>query len=1128
MEKKAVGKISNAFSTGGGGNNFENQVQAMFLLSLLIDGFCPALNESTKKVCFQTKRLGFDVDDLVIYTSGNPNDKKLHCQIKHSIIVSSSNQIFREVIAGAWSDFKKADFDKNNDQIAIVTAQISSTSQKSLRFLHAQAIGAVDENDFIDRIVQPLYSNQHNKKVLDDIKNCITSADSEPSSTELWEFCKSFILLLFDFDCIESLIRTLTASLIKCNSSKSPFSVWSRLVVYAAECNQNAASINHLNIKPEIKNLFVSKKISNILVVRISEIDLFIPAIAMIGSWREDNENDRNIIEKIAAIGYTEFEAKARNLRVKYPEYIQLSERQWDVIPKEELLEQCKEKFFDKEIERLIDIADMLLSQKSKRVLSDRPYFIPITGEFDNSNELRKSIIKSLCWIKKELYRLPNCNNERINGELSQLVKKHLKDADWVTYASIGDNLRYLAELSPNVFLECIEDGITKRPGDFLALFPKAGTGLFDGTNYITDVLWALEILAWSPEYLASSICILGRLEALSYEKTNWSNTPINSIVSILLPWDSHTSADAIKRNSALACLEKEDKEIYWKVLKRLLPNQTTTNTVSPKPEYLSYQVSKEQVTYSELWKEYDLLLEIAVDTALNETEKLPELICFIEYMSESVLAKYLDGIEQTSESNIDEEQRFIFWFRLKEHLSAIKQTDRIQKLIEKLKPEDIRIRFRELYLGSMYILDKGNYSSKWERKEAEKVLAIKEIYNQYDVEETEKFGRSVNSVYDVAKKLGGFLKYEELSHVINRCFLGLLSVEFTVACITSFLNRKDAEKQLCLALNNLDDEFVLEIISKIPFSTRLLYVVNQLLINDSLYWERAVMPYGIYDDAAEELKIITENLIRCRRYVSAINIIGHSDFESVVEGNTILGLLKLAGTKDSIGNEKIDDYAALKIIGWLHGQECIDLESKSEIDFIYLPLFTDYSEVQPHALNTRLSTDPSFFCSMIEMRYKKRSSENHDSVPNKEVFKRLIRIFLRYKVVPGVDWNGNFSETSFKYWIKNVKEWSKENDRYEITMNKVGTALTYVQLDAERLPDNIIMEELNKVDNSELRDGYYLAMINPWGMSKSVGNLEFNKTEDFINRAEAAERKGYSRYAATLRKITEHFRGKQ
>lgn len=97
MSKNTVSKISNAFSTGGGGVNFEQQVQAMFLLSLLVDGFCPAMNEQTKSVWFQAK-MRYDVDDLAVFTYRGQAEGKLLCQIKHSITISETNQTFQEVI----------------------------------------------------------------------------------------------------------------------------------------------------------------------------------------------------------------------------------------------------------------------------------------------------------------------------------------------------------------------------------------------------------------------------------------------------------------------------------------------------------------------------------------------------------------------------------------------------------------------------------------------------------------------------------------------------------------------------------------------------------------------------------------------------------------------------------------------------------------------------------------------------------------------------------------------------------------------------------------------------------------------------------------------------------------------
>ena len=145
-------------------SKFEQQIQAMFLLSLLIDGFCPAMNEQTKKVHFQAKHLGYDVDDLVVITYRNQSEGKMACQIKHSITATEKDKTFQEVICAAWNDFNKEDFDRDRDRIALVTAQISNKAQQSLRFLHVEAIGAIDAEAFMERIDMPVFSNNDNQK----------------------------------------------------------------------------------------------------------------------------------------------------------------------------------------------------------------------------------------------------------------------------------------------------------------------------------------------------------------------------------------------------------------------------------------------------------------------------------------------------------------------------------------------------------------------------------------------------------------------------------------------------------------------------------------------------------------------------------------------------------------------------------------------------------------------------------------------------------------------------------------------------------------------------------------------------------------------------------------------------
>lgn len=633
-----------------------------------------------------------------------------------------------------------------------------------------------------------------------------------------------------------------------------------------------------------------------------------------------------------------------------------------------------------------------------------------------------------------------------------------------------------------------VESYLLRNPKDteIVNLFPPK-SGELSGINYISNLLWALEILAWSPEYLVHSISVLGLLEALPYERTNWTNTPINSIVSILLPWYPQTMADLEKRKNALKCLKTDNPRVFWSTLKKLLPNKTRSTSGNPRPKYLKLEIPEEvKVTNAEAHECYVYLVELAVDTARNKNEKLIELIDQLGYMYEPTLTDYLDCLENGFEFDTDE-NTFEVWIKLRECMARIeptegkviyKQIDRIRQLTEKMEPTDIRVKHREWYLGNRYLFDKGNYANRWKMLEDKKLSAVKEIFDEYGSEEVERFGSAVKNVHDVANKLGHFLKPKEMSSIIEKCFIGILSKEFTINCLISFVYTQGAEKLLETSLCHMEDEFTLEILSKIPFSLQLLDVINQVLDDDTAYWEKAVMPYGCYEDETEALKIIVEKLVACKRYVTAVNIIGHSECEAVINAECIYKLMKLAGTEESIGVETLDDYAVQKIIGWFQQQEDIDLELRSDIEFIYLPMLDEYSEVRPRALNTRLSLESEYFCSLIELFYKERNGEKREIELNKSLSDRLYEILFQFKVTPGIDWNGNFDAKRFDYWMKTVKTWSRDNDRYEVAMHTVGSGLSYAELDEDKLPQTAVIEELNRVENEELRRGYYLGIL--------------------------------------------------
>lgn len=88
------------------------------------------------------------------------------------------------------------------------------------------------------------------------------------------------------------------------------------------------------------------------------------PILALVGAWNEENDYDRQIVERISEMKYSEFESRARNMLCQNSEYLELENGNWKVIHKEELLEQCKSIIFDDCIERLFNTAEIVFFSK--------------------------------------------------------------------------------------------------------------------------------------------------------------------------------------------------------------------------------------------------------------------------------------------------------------------------------------------------------------------------------------------------------------------------------------------------------------------------------------------------------------------------------------------------------------------------------------------------------------------------------------------------------------------------------------------------------------------------------------------------------------------------------------------
>ena len=1132
MPNNLISKLSNSFSTGGGGISFEHQVQAMFLLSLLVDGFCPAMNEPTKRVCFQTKYLHFDTDDLMVITKRGELDGKMLCSIKHKIVPTEKNQIFKEVIASAWKDFNKDGFDKKRDRIALIVSVISPKKLSSLRFLHDLANTTIDEDDFYTKVSLEHFSNEENTEMLNILENLITSFDdkNENLKREVWNFCKVFIILLFDLNYTNSINKTLSESLIKCKSHEEPCLVWSKLVEYASYCDKNSASISIENFNVQILELFSIKKNLEFEIKPVEEVDHFIADIALIGSWRVENKNDQLVIEKLSGMPYSSFENKAKGMLLQYPSYFTFDGSVWRIKHKEELFNQCKDTLVEGWHKNLIDVANNILLQKSNKILNPNGLNIEIKNDFKISYELENSLIQSVCLINKISSKLCHCNTKTITNDIVCMVRKVLENAKWNTWSNLNDYLRNLAELAPSIFLNEVEKTISNSS-------QESDDELFENSNHATGLLLALETIAWLPDYCARSICTIGLLEKIGYEINNPSITPVKAICSILFPWRPQTFAPIETRKNALKSLKNENEEVCWKVLRGLFPNHTELIQPMLRPKYIQLENFEEkEISRSEAVLYFDFILELAVDIACDDNEKKIDLIDQMGYMKEQLLLKFLSCLENDVDF-YEEEVAYRMWKQFRKCLLSAKLTKdmviypyviRIKELVNRLEPKDIRVKYKELFTNKYWWLNaKDNGVEIWEQEGIIKQNAIKSIFKKYGIEETEKFGISVDKVEEVAWLLGRVITDDELHSIIISCHSNTVSIEFLASCIEAYISNNDIEELLNDPVLNTDKKFALELLTKVKLSTKIYIVVEKLNLNNSKYWKKASIPIVYLDSKQNEMKMIANNLITYKRYVTAVNLIGRTNIFTDFTDEELGEFLELAGTKESYGKEKLDEYAVHNIMTHIQNSNDISLNKMSDIEFIYLPLLIEAHGMKPCALYKRIALDPEYFCSLIEMFYKKKTEKDCVLKLDEAIGSRLFKILFMFKVVPGADSEGEIDEEIFKTWMDFVKTWSEESDRYEVTMNTVGQGLSYAKLDNDGHPCQIIMKELNGVENEELRRGYNIGIINQrWCYTVDPeGKPEMELAKNYSNMARKAEEKGYPRYADTLRNISNQYK---
>jgi hypothetical protein len=1157
-------QLSNPASTGGIGTHFENRVQASFVVLMLTGGFAPCLPAwPITKIKLQGKYQGYATDDLIVFSKqpGNDKEAKLLGQIKHSISITN-NEEFQKAIQSAWSDFNNLTvFNEGLDTIALLCGPLSATDTDDVRTLLRQAEHAEDEADFIKRISLAKFTSEKQREKLEVFRSCLKSANGDVDLTDnqLWRFLKSFRLLFYDLD-IKGIVLSLLQSLIGQYSQVNANDLWTRLIDLTTWKNENAGVISLESMPDDIRSGFTKKTVETIpssftqspapdkktdwnQAQYASELAI----VNLLGAWSEKSSEDKEIVQKIAQENFGAWISKMREILQQPYSPIHLKNRIWDVTERLELWQTLGPRLFDDQLDIFKQCAVAVLSERDPKfdLKSDERFAASIHGKvLKHSQQLREGLAEGLALLGSYPKALNNCSSGKPETIAVLTIREIFEKADWVLWGSLHSLLPIFAEAAPNTFLEAVESALQRKPCPFDELFSQEGDGV-TGQNYLTGVLWALETLAWDEQYLTRVCVILGEL-ASHDPGGKWANRPDNSLVAILLPWLPQTIASIEKRKIALQTLRKENPEIAWRVLLKLLPNQEQISSGSHKPSWRKMipEGWDKTVSHKEYWEQVSFYAEMAVDMAKNEIVRLNELIPHLDHLTADSFRKMLEHLSSDEITGKPESQRLHAWEKLLEFVSrhrrfadakwaiGIDAVNKIEDVANKVAPKSPLYLYRRLFSSRPFDLyeEIENWQERQEKLAQSRQKAINEILDFAGMEAVIEFAETVESPVDAGFSLGSIAKPEVDRTILPDMLkaenknLSQLAGGFVWARYRrwgwAWVDKVD--------MTGWTTSQIGQFLVYLPFASEAWERSVKLLgQSESEYWTIVnVNPY----QAEGDLYLAIDKLIQHGRAYSAINCLDRMLHEKkqLDTPQVVKALLAAASSTESA--HSVHGYDLAELIKALQNDPKANSDDLFHIEWVYLPLLNEHNGATPKHLETRLASEPQFFCEVIRLIYRSDKTQKSEKQPTKQeqaMAQNAYHLLRAWRIPPGLQTDGGFDGNHFKQWLKSTKELCLESGHLEVAFSHIGNVLVHCPPDSDGLwIHRTVAEVLNGKDVEKMRNGFQMGVYNSRGVHwvDSTAKPELELAANYRQKAEAIENAGYQRFAVTLRGLVDSY----
>ncbi|MEM9855709.1 MAG: hypothetical protein AAF843_00030 [Bacteroidota bacterium] len=864
----------------------------------------------------------------------------------------------------------------------------------------------------------------------------------------------------------------------------------------------------------------------------------------LIGRWNENNKGDIELIEKLANESYQSFIKKVSKWNEhETPPFIRIGET-WRLTSPLDAWTHLAEHLTVENLNNLkvCFIDGFKYGNPTIEPESDKTVFAQFfSKEKKFSAWAREGLVQSLILIGLYGKGLKILNLESPQVWVDDIIGELLNDADGQMWISLDHEMPLISEASPNSFLNAIFNSLGKSPSPLLEIF-KEDEGFIAPTSHHTGLLWALEGLAWDPEYLNDSAIALSQLAQID-PGGSLSNRPINSLVEIFKPWHYQTLASFDERMKTVRQIANETGSTGWTLLLRMLPQSRGVGHPTHKMRWRMFDRSFDNsYTYQEIWDTHSEVVSIMISVFDYSENQLSDILKDIDNLSfkdrESLLS-FLD-----SELDKIKQVEYTAWHTLRNSLShhrshpetdwALPETElsKLQIIYERLMPEDSISKYKWLFddhwpkfpEGNRYDKEQeeGRHDQMQKKIDERRVEALNDILDEYGLSKVISLSEFVNEPWS----LGETLAKVSSDHIMTE-LVGLLasSNDKVIRFVQSFIYRKSVLNGIEWAIQffeelektKIDDAALARFFIPLNQERKLWEYIEGLSEGVKTHYWLHFNPHFYRLSTDDKIYGIKE-LLNHSRFISAIDIVSHSKEE--IPSNLILEVLEKAATIESKEEAHLHGYEIDNLFEEIDKRTDVQKGKLINLEWLYLSILASYGNSRnPRVLHQELAENPDFFIEVLKWVYmpkdKERIEEERQGLSDKVLGNRAMQAYKlldSWKTIPGVNKQGEIDKDHLENWVKNARELAKEADRLKVADIHIGKVLAQYPEKSSEWPPDEICQIIESVNSDSMKGNFSSATHNKRSFSSrgpfDGGNIERGHAEYFKKLANGHRRK--------------------